>query len=90
MTNQRNAVKIYQQNECLWDLKQPQYQNRYAWEAAYKAITEAVEMETAKDVICKIWTLRNTYNNERMKGKNPTTSFLSWQLLFFFMLYIAI
>ncbi|KAM3961432.1 uncharacterized protein ACR2FA_004546 [Aphomia sociella] len=76
MANQRwtadkniQFINEYQRNECLWDPKHPQYKNRDAREAAYKVIMEVMQMETVKDVVGKIRTLRNTYNNETLKAK---------------------
>lgn len=79
MANQRwsldkniKFINEYQRNECLWDPKHPLYKNREAREAAYKVIMEAMEMGTVKEVVSKIRILRNTYNNELLKGKKCT------------------
>ncbi|CAH1954629.1 unnamed protein product [Acanthoscelides obtectus] len=81
MANQRwtadkniQFINEYQRNECLWDPKHPDYKNRDARDAGYKAIMEVMQMESVKDVICKIRTLRNTYNNEVMKTKKSNTT----------------
>lgn len=67
-------INEYQRQDCLWDPKHPQYKNRNAREAAYKSIMEVMNMETIKDVIGKIRTLRNTYNNEILKVKKCYTT----------------
>lgn len=76
MNNQRwpadkniQFITEYQRHECLWDPKHPQYKNRPVRESAYKEIMHVMEMDTVKDVIGKIRSLRNTFNNEMLKAK---------------------
>lgn len=81
MANQRwhsdkniEFIKEYQHHRCLWDSKNNQYKVRRVREAAYKSIMEAMNMESVKDVISKIRTLRNTYNNETLKATKKRNS----------------
>lgn len=81
MANQRwstdkniQLINEYQRQECLWDPKHLQYKNRDARDAAYKIIMEAMEMQNVKEVVGKIRSLRNTYNNESLKTKKSNTT----------------
>ncbi|XP_037874533.2 uncharacterized protein LOC119628408 isoform X2 [Bombyx mori] len=81
MANQRwstekniQFINEYHRQECLWDPKHLQYKNRDARDAAYKIIMEAMEMQCVKEVVGKIRSLRNTYNNELLKAKKSNTT----------------
>ncbi|CAB3249210.1 unnamed protein product [Arctia plantaginis] len=81
MANQRwstnkniQFINEYQRQECLWDPKHLQYKNWDARDAAYKIIMEAMEMQNVKEVVAKIRSLRNTYNNELLKAKKSNTT----------------
>ncbi|XP_045529961.1 uncharacterized protein LOC123717799 [Pieris brassicae] len=81
MTNQRwsadkniQFINEYQREECLWDPNHPQYKLRDARDAAYKTIMKTMEMQNIKEVVGKIRSLRNTYNNELLKAKKSHTT----------------
>ncbi|CAF4837798.1 unnamed protein product [Pieris macdunnoughi] len=80
MANQRwsadkniQFINEYQREECLWDPNHPQYKLRDARDVAYKTIMETMEMQNVKEVVGKIRSLRNTYNNELLKTTKSNT-----------------
>ncbi|CAF4882880.1 unnamed protein product [Pieris macdunnoughi] len=81
MANQRwsadkniQFINEYQRKECLWDPNHPQYKLRDVRDAAYKSIMETMDMQNVKEVVGKIRSLRNTYNNELLKAKKSRTT----------------
>ena len=60
-------IQLYRDNECLWQVTNPNYKNRYVRDKAIRDIAQKLHL-TSQDVKRRIINLRTTYQQCRRRA----------------------